>query len=144
MHMILKFHKISRYLYLKRFYRISRFVSFLIRIIFSCDLKGSVKIDKNVYFYHNGLGVVIHSQAHIKNGTSIYQNVTIGGNGKDEIDNGVPQIEENVTISAGAVILGPITIGANAVIAANAVVTIDIPKNSLAAGVPAKVIKVVN
>jgi len=139
--MILRFHKFSRYLYLKGFYRISRVISFLIRIIFSCDLKGSVKIDKNVSFYHNGLGVVIHSRAHIKSGTSIYQNVTIGGNGKDEIDNGVPQIEKNVTISAGAVILGPVIIGANSIIAANAVVSKSIPRNSIAAGVPAKVIK---
>ena len=139
--MILRFHKISRYFYLNRFYKLSRFISFLIRIIFSCDLKGSVQIDKNVFFYHNGLGVVIHSLAHIKMGTSIYQNVTIGGNGKDEIDNGVPQIGENVTISAGAVIIGPIVIGDNTVIAANAVVSTSIPENSLAGGIPAKVIK---
>ena len=53
----------------------------------------------------------------------------------------VPIIGDNVYIGAGAVILGEVTVGDNVVIGANAVVTKDVPSNSIAAGVPAKIIK---
>ena len=54
---------------------------------------------------------------------------------------GIPTIGNNVTIFAGAKVFGKITIGDDAVIGANAVVTKDIPSHSMVAGVPAKIIK---
>ncbi|WP_342349998.1 hypothetical protein [uncultured Nitrospira sp.] len=68
----------------------------------------------------------------------IDQCVTIGGNGTKF---GVPTIGKGVYIGAGAKILGPVVIGNNAVIGANAVVVTDIPSNSLAVAVPARVIR---
>lgn len=65
----------------------------------------------------------------------VNQRVTIGWN------NGIPTIGNNVWISAGAKVLGPITIGDDVIIGANAVVTKDIPSHSMVAGIPAKVIK---
>ena len=65
----------------------------------------------------------------------VNQYVTIGWN------NGIPTIGNNVWISAGAKVLGPITIGDDVIIGANAVVTKDIPSHSMVAGIPAKVIK---
>ena len=86
------------------------------------------------------MGVVIHKHAKIGDGTCLYQNVTIGGNGKSEAENGIPVIGKNVFIGAGAVILGPVTIGDNARIGANSVVLNDVAANTTVVGSPAKII----
>lgn len=113
----------------------------IMRIIFACDIKYTVTIGHGVRLYHNGLGVVIHKASVIGNNVSIYQNVTIGGNGKDPAHNGAPVIQDDVFIGAGAVILGPVTVGRGAKIGANAVVINDIPPGATAVGVPATIIK---
>lgn len=74
---------------------------------YTCD------IDKSVIFPHDVLGVVINANAVIKRGTTIYQSVTIGGNGKRELDGKILEaliIGENVIIGVGATILGPVII----------------------------------
>lgn len=109
----------------------------LIRFLFSAEIPYTVELGDNVDLVHGGLGVVIHKDAKIGANTKIYQNVTIGG----LPDGGVPVIGQNVLIGSGAVILGGINIGDNAKIGANAVVLIDIPPNSTAVGVPAKILK---
>lgn len=87
-----------------------------------------------------GGGCVIHERSKIGDNCEIYQNVTIGGNGKkDSSWPRVPIIKDNVKIYAGACLLGPITIGNNAVIGANAVVLCDVPDDCIAVGVPAKI-----
>jgi serine O-acetyltransferase len=68
----------------------------------------------------------------------IDQGVTIGGNATSE---GVPRVEDDVYIGAGAKLLGPILIGRGSVIGANAVVVKDVPQRSVVAGVPAVVIR---
>lgn len=78
-------------------------------------------------FIQHGNSTIIHAQK-IGHNFSVYQNVTIGDNGK-----GVPVIGNNVTIYTGAVVLGPITIGDNAIIGANATIVKDIPANSVIA-----------
>lgn len=77
-------------------------------------------------------GIVIHKDAVIGPNCLIFQQVTIGTNGK-----GVPHIGGHVDIGAGARIIGPITIGDHARIGANAVVTHDVPSGRTAVGVPA-------
>lgn len=80
----------------------------------------------------------MHEQCVIGSNCRIQANVVIGGrNGLP----GAPKIGDNVLIGAGAVLLGDIRVGNYAQIGANAVVTHDIPANSVAVGVPAKVIK---
>ncbi|MEW4220647.1 serine O-acetyltransferase [Rossellomorea marisflavi] len=93
------------------------------------------KIGKNIILPHGGKGVIISSKAIIGDDVTIYQQVTIG-----TIDLGgiAPRIGNNVFIGAGAKILGPIVIGDGAKIGANAVVIKDVPANSTAVGVPAK------
>lgn len=86
-------------------------------------------------------GTVIHERCKIGDNCEIYQNVTVGGNGKkDSPWSRVPIIGDNVKIYAGACLLGPITIGNNVVIGANAVVLCNVPDNSIAVGVPARII----
>ncbi len=71
---------------------------------------------------------------------TVYQGVSIGANYRSEGGKAYPTIGDNVRISPGAVILGPINIGSNVVVAANAVVVNDVPDNSVVGGVPAKII----
>lgn len=117
---------------------IPRIIDYFIRLIFSCWIPHTVKVGRNLVLGYGGLAVVIHSDAEIGNDVHIDQGVTIGGSGTQF---GVPKIESKVYIGAGAKILGPITIGFGSVIGANAVVTRDVPARSLAAGVPARIIR---
>lgn len=91
-------------------------------------------------FIDHGNGVVIGETVVIGDDVTIYQGVTLGGTGKD-IGKRHPTIGNHVTIGAGAKILGPFKVGDNSVIAAGAVVLQEIPPNSTAVGVPARVVK---
>lgn len=122
--------------------RKAAFYSKLIRIIFAMDIMPETKISDNVEFVHNGLGVVIHPKTIIGKECKIYQNVTLGGNGKiinGKPNVGAPTLEENVAIFSGACVLGPISIGHDSIIGANAVITKNVPPNSLVYGNPATI-----
>ena len=88
----------------------------------------------------HGTGIVIGETAEIGNDVLIYQGVTLGGTGKD-IGKRHPTVGNYVMISAGAKVLGPITIGDNSRVAAGAVVLKDVPPNSTVVGVPARVVR---
>lgn len=110
-------------------------------ISFNVDIPPTVKIGEKFMIGHPEC-VVIHSSSVIGNNVTIAQGVTLGGTtGKTRFGRTAPIIGDNVFIGAGAKILGPITIGTNSIIGANAVVVNDIPNNSVAVGIPAKVIK---
>ena len=109
-----------------------------LRILFSCQIGIGAKIGDDVTFGYAGLGVVIHHRAIIEENVSIGPHVVIGGTTKKH---GVPTIGKNSILSTGSKILGPIRIGQNCVIGANAVVISDIPDFCLAVGVPARVVK---
>ena len=87
------------------------------------------------------MGIVIGETAEIGDDCLMYHGVTLGGTGKDT-GKRHPTIGNNVLISTGAKVLGPITVGDNSRIAANAVVLKEIPENSTAVGIPAKVVRV--
>ncbi|MDD3363145.1 MAG: hypothetical protein PHW34_15895 [Hespellia sp.] len=97
-------------------------------------------MDKSVLFAHHARGCTIVA-AKLCKGVVIYQNVTLGSNMKydklkQEWQNvGSPILDENVIVSDGAKILGPVVIGKNTVVGAGAIITIDIPENSVAYGV---------
>ena len=92
-------------------------------------------------FIDHGTGVVIGETSIIGDCCTIYQNVTLGGTGKDK-GKRHPTVGNNVLIGAGAKVLGPIKIGDNARIAAGAVVIEDVPENATAVGVPAKIVRI--
>lgn len=95
-----------------------------------------VRYCKSLNFPHP-VGIVIGSEAKIANGVTIFQNVTIGRSykaGKVNYADDYPTINKGVVILANAVVAGNITIGSNCVIGACAVITKDIPPNSLAVG----------
>lgn len=90
------------------------------------------------FFIDHGMGIVIGETAEIGDGVMLYHGVTLGGQVLTQTKRH-PTIGDNVTIGAGAKVLGPIIIGAGSAVGANAVVTKDVPENSIAVGIPAKV-----
>ena len=103
------------------------------------EIHPGAKIGKR-FFIDHGHGIVIGETSEIGDDVTMYQNATLGGTGKDT-GKRHPTVGSNVMIGAGAKILGPVKIGDNTKIAAGSVVLKDIPSNSTAVGVPAKVVK---
>lgn len=104
------------------------------------EIHPGATIGKGLFIDH-GVGVVIGETTIIGDNCTLYQGVTLGGTGKEH-GKRHPTLGNNVMVGAGAKVLGPITIGDNARIAAGAVVLDDIPADSTAVGVPAKVVKI--
>ena len=89
----------------------------------------------------HGMGIVIGETAEIGDDCLIYHGVTLGGTGKD-VGKRHPTIGNNVLIGTGAKVLGPIKVGDNSRIAANSVVLREIPEDSTAVGIPARVVRI--
>lgn len=92
------------------------------------------------FFIDHGTGIVIGETTVIGDDVTLYQGVTLGGTGKDT-GKRHPTIGNHVLIGAGAKVLGPLTVGDNTNIASGAVVLDNIPENSTAVGVPARVVR---
>jgi serine O-acetyltransferase len=110
----------------------------VVRVLFGGHVPYTATIGSGTSFGCGGLGVVLHPNTVIGKNCVIAQNVTIGGR-SDFTE--VPTLGANVFVGTGAKILGPVKIGDNAIIGANAVVIRDIPSNSTAVGVPARIIE---
>ncbi len=125
--------------YLKKHYFIARAISQHALRKTGIEIHPGAKIGKNLFIDH-GSGVVIGETAEIGDNCTIYQNVTLGGTGK-ETGKRHPTLGNNVMVGAGARVLGPFKVGDNCKIAANAVVLTEVPPNCTAVGVPARVVK---
>ncbi len=117
----------------------ARAVSQLARHFTGIEIHPGATIGKGLFIDH-GMGVVIGETAEIGDNCTIYQGVTLGGTGKD-VGKRHPTLGDNVMIGAGAKVLGPVKVGSNSKIAANAVVLREVPENSTAVGIPAKVVR---
>lgn len=104
------------------------------------EIHPGATIGKGLFIDH-GMGVVIGETTVIGDNCTIYQNVTLGGTGKDH-GKRHPTLGNDVLVGSGAKVLGPINIGNNVRLAAGAVVLNDVPDNSTAVGVPAKVVRI--
>ena len=133
-------HKKAHRLYLEGKYFLARKYADKTRLKTGIEIHPGAKIGKGFVIDH-GMGVVIGETTEIGNNVLIYQGVTLGGTGK-ETGKRHPTIGNNVVIGCGAKVLGPVNIGDNAKIAANAVVLTDVPPDSTAVGAPAKIIKI--
>ncbi len=105
---------------------------------FGVDIHPAARMGKGIMLDH-ATGLVIGETAVVGNNVSILQSVTLGGTGKDEGDRH-PKIGDGVLISAGAKILGNITVGEGAKVGAGSVVLENVPPHTTVAGVPAKVV----
>ena len=143
------FHKISNFFHIAGFHILARIISQLNRFFTGVEIHPNAKIGKNLFIDH-GMGVVIGETSEIGNNVTIYHNVTLGGispsidSERQRHEKRHPTIGDNVVIGSGAQILGPIKVGDNSRIAANAVVVKDVKENSTMIGVPAKEVKVGN
>ncbi len=118
---------------------IPRFMTYLTRIITGIEIHPGAKIGKR-FFIDHGEGVVIGETAIIKDDVLIYQQVTLGGTGKDELKRH-PTIGNGVIVGAGAKVLGNIEIGDGVRIGAGSVVVNDVPEHSTVIGVPGRIVK---
>jgi serine O-acetyltransferase len=135
---MLSLFRISAFLYQMHIPVVPRIIQILNRVVFAVALPPSVTMGKRVIFAYQGLGTVVHARAVIGSNVYIGPHVTIGGRSKHH---NVPIVQDNVFIGAGALVLGPITIGVGATIAAGAVVIRDVPPGKTVAGNPAKEIR---
>lgn len=104
------------------------------------EIHPGATIGKGLFIDH-GMGVVIGETTIIGDNCTIYQNVTLGGTGKDT-GKRHPTLGNNVMVGSGAKILGPFTVHDGARVAAGAVVLDEVPENATAVGVPAKVVRI--
>lgn len=133
------YYKLSHFLYLKKFYFLSRLISYKAKKKTGIEIHPGATIGKNLFIDH-GSGIVIGETTIIKDNVTIFQNVTLGTNGKEK-GKRHPTINNNVLIGSGAKLLGNITIGEGSKIGAGAVVLCDVKENTTYVGVPAKKVR---
>ena len=137
------FHRIANFFSVAKLDLLARMISQFSRFLTGIEIHPKAKIGKNLFIDH-GMGVVIGETSEIGDNVTIYHMVTLGGispsinsdtqrNAKRH-----PTLEDNVVVGSGAQILGPVVVGNNAKIGANAVVTKDVQENSVMVGIPAK------
>ena len=132
-------YRVAHKLYLSKHYFAARTVSQTARHLTGIEIHPGATIGKGLFIDH-GMGVVIGETTVIGDNCTLYQGVTLGGTGKN-VGKRHPTLGNNVLVGAGAKVLGPFVIADNTKIAANAVVLNEIPANSTAAGIPARVVK---
>ncbi len=115
-----------------------RFISHLARFLTGIEIHPGAVIGKGVFIDH-GMGVVIGETAVVGDYCLLYQGVTLGGTGK-ETGKRHPTLGSNVTVGAGAKILGNINIGDRVRVGAITVVLKDVPSNSTVVGIPGRII----
>ena len=137
------FHKIANFFATAKFDLIARIISQFSRFFTGIVIHPKAKIGKNLFIDH-GMGVVIGETSDIADNVTIYHMVTLGGispsiNSNDQREvKRHPTLHDNVVVGSGAQILGPVIVGKNAKIGANAVVTKNVPENAVMVGIPAK------
>ena len=137
------FHKIANFFCVAKMDLVARIISQFSRFLTGIEIHPNAKIGKNLFIDH-GMGVVIGETSEIGDNVTIYHMVTLGGISPSiNSDNQRhvkrhPTLMNNVVVGSGAQVLGPVVIGKNAKIGANAVVTKDVPENAVMVGIPAK------
>ena len=137
------FHKIANFFAIAKFHLVARIISHFSRFLTGIEIHPRANIGKNLFIDH-GMGVVIGETSEIGDNVTIYHMATLGGISPSVNSNEQrnikrhPTLKDNVVVGSGAQILGPVTVGKNAKIGANAVVTKDVPENAVMVGIPAK------
>ena len=137
------FHQIAHFFCVAKFDLVARIISQFSRFLTGIEIHPKAKIGKNLFIDH-GMGVVIGETSEIGDNVTIYHMVTLGGiapsinSNKQRHIKRHPTLMDNVVIGSGAQILGPVIVGKNAKVGANAVVTKNVPENAVMVGIPAK------
>lgn len=131
-------HRLAHWLWRAGFKWLARFTSHSGRWLTGIEIHPGATIGRRVFIDH-GMGVVVGETAEIGDDCTLYHGVTLGGTSWDK-GKRHPTLKPGVVVGAGAKILGPINIGANARIGSNAVVVKDVPDNATAVGIPARIL----
>ena len=134
------YHRIAHWLFCRKLRFLARLVSQWSRLWTGIEIHPGAVIGRRFVIDH-GMGIVIGETAEVGDDVLLYQGVTLGGTGKDH-GKRHPTIGNNVLVGSGAKVLGPFKVGDNARIAANAVVLSEVPPDSTAVGVPARVVRI--
>lgn len=131
-------HRVAHWLFEAELFFAARLVNHISRFLTAIDIHPGAKIGRNFFIDHGF--VVIGETAEIGDNVTMYQGSTLGGTNPT---NGVggkrhPTLGDDVIVSLGAAILGPLMVGKGARIGANAVVTKDVPEGATMVGIPAK------
>jgi len=132
------FHRLAHRMWQEpRLRLLARLLSQTVRAVTGVEIHPGAQLGRRLFIDH-GMGVVIGETAVVGDDVLLFHGVTLGGRsmrrGKRH-----PTLGDNVTVGAGAKILGPVSIGSGAQIGANAVVITDVPTDHIAVGIPAKI-----
>ena len=137
------FHRLAHFFSVAKFDLISRIISQFSRFLTGIEIHPGAKIGKNLFIDH-GMGVVIGETSEIGDNVTMYHMVTLGGISPSINSNEQrnikrhPTLMDNVVVGSGAQILGPVVVGKNSKIGANAVITKNVEENAVMIGIPAK------
>lgn len=131
-------HRVAHWLFEAELFFLARFINHTARFVTGIDIHPGAKIGRHLFIDHGF--VVIGETAEVGDNVTIYQGATLGGTNPTSGQGGKrhPTIGNDVIVSLGAAILGPVHVGAGARIGANAVVTKDVPEGATMVGIPAK------
>lgn len=132
-------HRIAHKLAYWKIPFIPRCISNFSRFLTGIEIHPKATIGRR-FFIDHGMAVVIGETTIIGDDVLIYQGVTLGGTGKEH-GKRHPTVENNVTIGAGAKVLGNITIGESSQIGASSVVVENVPANSTVVGIPGRIVR---
>lgn len=132
-------YRYAHALYERGFKKLAEFISYRAKRRTGVEIHPAAKIGKGLFIDH-GTGLVIGETTEIGDNCVLYQGVTLGGTGKDT-GKRHPTLGDGVMVSAGAKILGPLTIGEGSKIGAGSVVLKSVPPFSTVVGVPGRVVK---
>ncbi len=133
-------HRLSHGMWKRNLRWLARFTSHVSRWLTGIEIHPGAKIGEGVFIDH-GMGIVIGETAEIGDGCTIYQGVTLGGTSLTKGSKRHPTLGRNVVVGAGAKVLGGFTVGDNAAVGSNAVVTKPVPAGATAVGIPARIIQ---
>ncbi len=131
-------HRLAHALHRRKVPLLPRLISHLNRALTGIEIHPGAKIGKGLFIDH-GMAVVIGETAEIGDNCHLYQGVTLGGTSTKR-EKRHPTLEDNVSVGAGAQVIGAVTIGENAAIGAGSVVITNVPPNATVVGVPGHVV----
>ncbi len=131
-------HRLASWFWRRKLKWLARWISWFARWFTGIEIHPGATIGRRVFIDH-GMGVVIGETAEIGDDCTLYHGVTLGGTSWNK-GKRHPTLEHGVVVGAGAKILGPLQIGANAKIGSNAVVVKDVPAEATAVGIPARIL----
>jgi serine O-acetyltransferase len=133
-------YRLAHWFYNKGFKGIARYISMRARNRFAIDIHPAAQIGPG-FFIDHGVGVVIGETTVIGEDCMLFQGVTLGGTGKDT-GKRHPTLGNHVMVSAGATILGPVTVGDYCKIGAGSVVLINVPPHCTVVGIPGRIVRI--